>query len=322
MTRLSYLSTSLIKGVLNTAMIVCVFAIISTGIVSALPTNQFIFEDFESINSDDFSIGTTDVTAHFSNGFSARVGISELYNSGTHAWMVNPGDTGKIEFEPKAAVVEFFARTRSTANGSSTLTAFDEQGVQIGDSITINPEDRFELFSFEGSIRTIEYTNNANCSNCMNTIDDFGFTPEAIIASEDSVSLTTSLNQTSYSEGETLVLDIAASSPSQETVVDIYTVILFPDRNTLANFTDLDATLVIGKLSALADVVPMFKSLSLANTFSISSSGFFSYQWTGEEPMGDYTAYLVMVPAGALADGVINEGDIIQLDSTNFSFNP
>ena len=322
--KLSNLSRPVQRVLINITVIACVFTMLSTGTSLAAPTNQFIFEDFELINSDDFIIGTENVSAHFSNGFSAVAGISELYNSGNHAWMVNPGDTGRIEFQPNAAVVEFFARTRSTANGTSTLTAFDDQGVQVGDSITLNPGDRFELFSFKGSIGSIEYTNNADssCSNCMNTIDDFGFTPEIITPSEDPITLPISVNQTSFSTADTLRLDIATSNPGLTSRVDIYSVILFPDRNTLANFTDLDATLVIGRLNALADLEPMIKNLSLTSTFSVSLSGFFTYQWTGGEPVGGYTAYLVMVPAGALADGVINQNDIIQIDSADFTFKP
>jgi len=147
-----------------------------SGTTMAAPEDQDVFTDFETIDSTNFSIGTGDVTATFSGGFSGVAGILELYRSGTHAWMVNESNTGEIQFETNAAIVEFYARTLSTANGTSVLTAFDSQG-QVVDSVTLNPGDPFQLVSFNGSIARIEFVNNATCANCMNSIDDFGFSP-------------------------------------------------------------------------------------------------------------------------------------------------
>ena len=148
------------------------------GAVSAAPQDQEVFTDFETIEATDFSIGSGDVTATFTGGFSGFAGIGELYNSGIRAWMVNPGNTGEIQFETNAAVVDFFARTRSIADGPSVLTAFDSQG-QVVDSVTLTPGNPFEEVIFTGSIARIEFANNATaaCTTCMNTIDDFGFSP-------------------------------------------------------------------------------------------------------------------------------------------------
>ena len=149
---------------------------IQSGVVLGAPEEQDVFTDFETIDATEFSIGTGDVTATFTGGFSGVAGILELYRSGTHAWMVRENNTGEIQFETNAAIVEFYARTLSTANGTSVLTAFDSQG-QILDSVTLNPGDPFQLVSFTGSIARIEFVNNATCANCMNSIDDFGFSP-------------------------------------------------------------------------------------------------------------------------------------------------
>lgn len=149
---------------------------VHSGTALAAPQDQDVFTDFEMIESSNFSIGTGDVTATFTGGFSAFAGIQELYNSGIRAWMVDPGNTGEIQFETDAAIVDFFARTRSIANGTSVLTAFDSQG-QVVDSVTLNPGDPFQEVIFTGSIARIEFANNASCGTCMNSIDDFGFSP-------------------------------------------------------------------------------------------------------------------------------------------------
>jgi len=149
-----------------------------SGTALAAPEDQDVFTDFETIDATDFSIGSGDVTATFTGGFSGVAGILELYRSGTHAWMVRESNTGEIQFETNAATVDFFSRARSTADGPSVLTAFDSQG-QVVDSVTLNPGDPFEEVIFTGSIARIEFANNASegCADCMNSIDDFGFSP-------------------------------------------------------------------------------------------------------------------------------------------------
>ena len=156
--------SELIAGVLSIA--------ISASALAA-PVDQDVFTDFETINSSDFTIGTSPDTAHFTVGFSGVVGIGELYHSGTHAWMVNRLDTGLITFETDAATVNFFARTRSTADGNSVLTAFNSLD-QVIDTLTLSPGDGWVEVIFTGAIARIEFTNSATCTGCMNSIDDFG----------------------------------------------------------------------------------------------------------------------------------------------------
>lgn len=141
-----------------------------------------VFDDFERINATDFLIGTAPDTAHFRGGFSGVAGIPELYLSGSHAWMVNPGHSGEITFETRAAEVAFHARTRSTADDVSILRAFDEQGVQVGEQITLHPGDPFRQVILSGSIARIVFENTASCDTCMNALDDFGFSPVPIPA--------------------------------------------------------------------------------------------------------------------------------------------
>jgi hypothetical protein len=50
---------------------------------------------------------------------------------------------------------------------------------QVVGSVTLTPGDRFQEAVFTGSIEHIEFADNASegCVSCMNSIDDFGFSP-------------------------------------------------------------------------------------------------------------------------------------------------
>ena len=152
------------------------FSMAST--VTAAPGDQAVFTDFETINASNFVVGSPPATAHFTGGFSGFAGIAELYHSGIRAWMVDPGGTGTITFGTPVATVNFFARSRSIANGNSVLTAFNGSG-QVIATRTLIPAAGWVEVMFSGSIARIEMRNlaSAGCTGCMNSIDDFGFTP-------------------------------------------------------------------------------------------------------------------------------------------------
>ncbi len=169
-------------GFLSGVAAMAVLAGIRPGPALASAAELAVFEDFETIDATDFRIGTGRETAQFRGGFSGVAGIPELYLSGSHAWMVNPGRSGEITFETNAAEVVFHARTRSTADDVSVLRAFDDQDVQVGDTITLTPGAPFQRVALTGSIARIQFDNPASCDSCMNSIDDFGFSPVPIPA--------------------------------------------------------------------------------------------------------------------------------------------
>ena len=144
-----------------------------------------LFEDFEGIggllpNGNGkaiFSVGA----ANFSGGVSGVAGIRELYKSGTHAWMVNGGNTGTIQFGPNVTEVSFYAKAYSLADNTSVITAFDGANNLLA-SLILNSTDPFTKFTVTGLIDRIEFVNNDSDSSRMNALDDFSVTTVPIPA--------------------------------------------------------------------------------------------------------------------------------------------
>ncbi len=151
--------------------------------VRAAPSDQEFFSDFEDISKPlgvAFSIGDAPGEAVFSgDAFAGVAGIPQLYFSGRSAWMVIAEGEGIIDFMRNASEVEFWARTQSSANGSTVITAFDDVNAVI-DTVTLSAVDPFQLISFRGNIDRIEVKNNATGTR-LNAIDDFGFTPFSLL---------------------------------------------------------------------------------------------------------------------------------------------
>ena len=99
-------------------------------------------------------------------------------------------------------------------------------------------------------------------------------------------------------------------------------IILMPDGDSLVYFIDLEANLAFGNASNLAGLTPMAASIDMSAPFAANLPDFFIFNWTGQESAGDYVAYLVMVKAGSLNDGNLDQDDILQIDKTEFSFTP
>jgi hypothetical protein len=139
---------------------------------------------------------------------------------------------------------------------------------------------------------------------------------------EGTLALAVGANQPQFGTGDTLDLSLSAANPGLQNTADVYVVVLFPDGETLINFVGLDGALEIGSLADVGALTPMLSSLPLAGAFDVSLSPFFSYTWIGLEPAGDYSAFLLMTEAGSLSDGSLDPEDLLQLSSTDFSFDP
>src|SRR5262249_22613954 len=76
----------------------------------------------------------------------------------------------------------------------------------------------------------------------------------------------------------------------------------------------------VRSVTALASFPSVAPGVSLAAPFAVASMDFFSYQWTGSEPHGNYIFFLLAVVPGALADGVLTDAEIIGFAEASFAF--
>jgi photosystem II stability/assembly factor-like uncharacterized protein len=128
-----------------------------------------------------------------------------------------------------------------------------------------------------------------------------------------------SVNERTFSAGQTLVSSAALMNLGEPKAADIYLGILMPDGNTLAFFTST-GEVVFGSIADPASLRPLATGVSLAAPFTATAPNFFSYQWTGNEPHGDYLFFLLVTQADAPSDGTLTDDEVLALDVEVFSF--
>ena len=99
-------------------------------------------------------------------------------------------------------------------------------------------------------------------------------------------------------------------------------VVVLPDGVTLVYMVDFVPNIAFGSAANLAGLTPMFPSLDLSGPYDVAFPAFFSYTWSGAEPPGAYTVFLVMTQPGSLADNVLDPTDVVAIAATSFTFTP
>ena len=174
------------------SLVLCTVVLASTPAAFAFtvdgdPSNEQYFENFTGLDGTgtdpgNFSIatifgptllsGSTAGVGNFSGG-SSPAGF--LYNSGTEAWIAEPGDILAIAFPVSASVVEFYA----AAVDGAQINVFGQVNEPATVDIALNGSG---IFSFSGAITGVALTNISTdpdfdiCNAYCASIDDLGFT--------------------------------------------------------------------------------------------------------------------------------------------------
>lgn len=127
-------------------------------------------------------------------------------------------------------------------------------------------------------------------------------------------------NETEFHAGDTLHVAVQVLNPGSSSVIDFYFGALLPDLDTLVVFTDLSFNASTCSLSKLETCAPMISRLDLSQRFAARLPSFFSYTWRGSEPPGPYKLFQAAVIPGGFADGNVDPGDILAIDTASLTF--
>jgi phospholipase/lecithinase/hemolysin len=145
--------------------------------------------------------------------------------------------------------------------------------------------------------------------------------------------LSLTVNQENLSLGDRLDVSLDVNNPGSSfmgdhllfkviSTIDIFFGVLLPDGDSIAFFTSLDFNAKSGSLSDLSTFHPFIENIDLSSQITASTPTFFTYTWTGAEPIGNYVFFLAAMVPGALVDGSLDTEDIVDLSTAAFSFIP
>jgi hypothetical protein len=214
---------------------------------------------------------------------------------------------------------------RST-DGGGTWTPIDGTGVaRIPDvpvhSLVVDPGNSARLFvgtdvgvfssDDTGTTWAVENTGFANVITEALAVGNVGATPHVfafthgrgawrvpVAAASAQLSLTLITSGTTFHDGHTLNVSVAASNPGLPIAVDYYLGALLPDGNTIVFVTSGGTSRALGSFANLASYQPALTGIPVSAPFTGTVPAY-SYTFTGTEPTGTYTVFVEARRAGS-----------------------
>jgi hypothetical protein len=136
----------------------------------------------------------------------------------------------------------------------------------------------------------------------------------------ETLSFLTSVNRATFAAGQELIAAAGAENPGIAGVLaDFYLGVLRPD-GLIVFLTGAGGFAGIVDITNPAAFPKVAAGVPLGAPFEVASTSFFSYEWTGGEPHGTYYLFLYAVVAGALADGVLTDDEVLGFAIAPFAF--
>jgi len=126
-------------------------------------------------------------------------------------------------------------------------------------------------------------------------------------------------DQDEYNIGDPMSITMNVNNHGVDAFVDIYVGMGCP-FGIIFSISNSGSTITQGSLSDFSTLTPFVAGVDLINPFIVDNFVVFEYVWSGIEPPGEYTLFLVLVQQGAWADGINDEGDILKLTKSTFNF--
>lgn len=122
--------------------------------------------------------------------------------------------------------------------------------------------------------------------------------------------LVAATNQERFSDGQTLALTAGVTNPGLSRAADFYRGIVRPD-GSIQFFTSTG--IVVGSLADPTSFRPLATGVSLIAPSAVTEPSFYTHQWTASDPRGAYVFFSAAFTAGALADGVVANTEILAI---------
>jgi hypothetical protein len=126
------------------------------------------------------------------------------------------------------------------------------------------------------------------------------------------------LNGRQFRAGQTLTIGLDAQNPLGDPAADLYVGVVLPDGGTAVFFAGPGVLWGTVPLSAPAGFVRM----PMPPSFEVSLPLFFQFTLPAGLTPGTYAVFAALVRSGALEDGRIDPGDVIDLHVATFAFSP